>query len=181
MQEKTKKQIQQFKKGDKKAFDLLVLDHKDRVINMILSMVHNRQDAEDISQDVFVSVYFALDKFKGLSSFNTWLYRIVINKINAHYRKLKLRNTFNLELSKVEHMHFSDIEEDSFLKQFNKDLLYKAVVSLKKRQRSVVLLRIYQGHSFKEIGKVLNITENSAKVSFHQAKGNLERKLKAYG
>ena len=58
MQEKTKKQIQQFKQGDKKAFDLLVLDHKDRVIGMILSMVHNRQDAEDISQDVFVSVTF---------------------------------------------------------------------------------------------------------------------------
>ena len=54
-------------------------------------------------------------------------------------------------------------------------------ISLKSRQRSVVLLRIYQGLGFKEIGKLLNITENSAKVSFHQAKGNLERKLKAYG
>ena len=81
MQEKTKKQIQNFKNGDKKAFDQIVVDHKDWVINMILSMVHNRQDAEDISQDVFVSVYFALDKFKGLSAFNTWLYRIVINSL----------------------------------------------------------------------------------------------------
>ena len=114
MQEKTKIQIQKFKNGDKKAFDQIVIDNKDWVINMILSMVHNRQDAEDISQDVFVSVYFALDKFKGLSRFNTWLYRIVINKINAHYRKLKLRNTFNLELSKVEHMHFSEFDEYVF-------------------------------------------------------------------
>ena len=178
MQEKTKTQIQKFKNGDKKAFDQIVIEHKDWVINMILSMVHNRQDAEDISQDVFVSVYFALDKFKGLSSFNTWLYRIVINKINGHYRKLKLRNTFNLELSKVEHLHFSDIDEESMLREFDKEELYKAVVSLKSRQRSVVLLRIYQGHSFREIGKLLNITENSSKVSFHQAKKNLERKLK---
>ena len=73
-----------FKNGDKKAFDKIVLNHKDFVINMILSMVHNKQDAQDISQDVFVSVYFSLDKFRGLSSFNTWLYRIIINKINAH-------------------------------------------------------------------------------------------------
>ena len=181
MHDETKKQIQKFKQGNKKAFDALVLEHKDWVVGMILSMVHNRQDAEDISQDVFVSVYFALDKFRGLSTFNTWLYRIVMNKINAHYRKLKLRNTFNFELSKVEHMHFSDIDETLMLKQFDKEYLYKAVVSLKQRQRSVVLLRIYQGHSFKEIGKVLNITENSAKVSFHQAKGNLERKLKKNG
>ena len=106
----------------KSGYSVCILE-KDRVIGMILSMVHNRQDAEDISQDVFVSVYFALSKFKGLSSFNTWLYRIVINKINAHYRKLKLRNTFNLELSKVEHMHFSDIDEDLLLRQFDKELL----------------------------------------------------------
>ena len=51
--------IQQFKKGDQKAFDSLVLLHKDWVIGMICNMVHNKQDAEDISQDVFVSVYFA--------------------------------------------------------------------------------------------------------------------------
>ena len=78
-------------------------------------------------------------------------------------------------------MHFSNIDEALMLIQFDKEYLYKAVISLKHRQRSVVLLRIYQGHSFKEIGKVLNITENSAKVSFHQAKGNLERKLKKNG
>ena len=178
MQEKTKIQIQKFKNGDKKAFDQIVIDNKDWVINMILSMVHNKQDAEDISQDVFVSVYFALDKFKGLSRFNTWLYRIVINKINAHYRKLKLRNIFNLELSKVEHMHFSEFDEERIFREFDKEEPYKAIVSLKSRQRSVVLLRIYKGHSFKEIGKLLNITENSSKVSFHQAKNNLKRKLK---
>ena len=56
--------IQQFKAGDQKAFDSLVLLHKDWVIGMIYNMVHNRQDAEDISQDVFVSVYFSLKKFK---------------------------------------------------------------------------------------------------------------------
>ena len=178
MREKTKKQIHQFRNGDKKAFDQIVSDNKDWVINMILGMVHNRQDAEDISQDVFVSVYFALDKFRGKSSFRTWLYRIAMNAVNAHYRKQKLRNAFNFELSEVEYMCFSDIDENSMMRQFDKEELYRAVVSLKRRQREVVLLRSYQGHSFREVAKILKITENSAKVSFHQAKKNLERKLK---
>ena len=178
MQEKTKKQIQNFKNGDNKAFDLIVLDNRDWVINMILSMVDNRQDAEDISQDVFVSVFFALDKFRGDSSFKTWIYRITMNAVNAHYRRLKLRNIFSFELSEVEYMVFSDTDENSMFMEFEKEELYSAVVSLKKRQRGVVLLRIYQGHSFKQIGKILKITENSAKVSFFQAKKSLKRKLK---
>ena len=71
MRDETEIQIQKFKTGDKSVFDELIICHKDWVIKMILSMVHNKQDAEDISQDVFVSVYFALNKFKGFSSFKT--------------------------------------------------------------------------------------------------------------
>ena len=178
MQDKTKKQIQKFKKGDKSAFDQIVLENRDWVSNMILGMVHNKQDAEDISQDAFVSVYFALKKFRGQSSFKTWMYRIAMNAVNAHYRKLKLRNIFSMELSEVEHMVLSDIDEKSIFMEFEKERLHKAVISLKKRQREVVLLRAYQGHSFKQIGKILKITENSAKVSFHQAKKTLKEKLK---
>jgi len=178
VQDKTKNQIQKFKKGDKKVFDQIVVDNRDWVSNMILSMVHNKQDTEDISQEAFVSAYFALDKFRGHSSFKTWMYRIVMNAVNAHYRKLKLRNIFSLELSDVEHMALSDIDEKSIFMEFEKERLHKAVVSLKKRQREVVLLRVYQGHSFKQIGKILEITENSAKVSFHQAKKTLRGKLR---
>ena len=83
-----------------------------------------------------------------------------------------------MELSEVEHMVLSDIDEKSIFMEFEKERLHKAVISLKKRQREVVLLRAYQGHSFKQIGKILKITENSAKVSFHQAKKTLKGKLR---
>jgi len=175
VQDSTKIQIQKFKNGDKKAFDNIVINNKDWVISMIFSMVHNKQDAEDISQDVFVSIYFALNRFKGISTFKTWVYRIIINKVNAHYRKLKLKNMFNIELSKVEHVIFSN--DDIIFNQFKKEELHKAIISLKGKQRTIVLLRIYQGHTFKEISKLLNITNNSAKVIFYKAKMNLKRKL----
>ena len=175
MQDNTKKYIQKFKKGDNKAFDDIVNLHKDWVINIILSMVHNKQDAEDISQDVFVSIYFALYKFKGASKFQTWIYRIIINKVNAFYNKLKIKNIFNIELSKIEQVKFYN--DEVLFNQFDKEILHKAIVKLNVRQRNVVLLRIYQGHTFKEISNFLKISENSAKVTFHQAKNKLKNKL----
>lgn len=175
MKDETEIQIQKFKVGDKSAFDKLIVFHKDWVIKMILSMVHNKQDAEDISQDVFVKVYFSLKAFKGLSSFKTWLYRIIINNVNGYYRKLKLLSTFNFELSKVDYLHIYD--DENILGQFDKEALRNAVISLKKVQRNVVMLRIYNNHSFKEIANLLNISINNAKVSFHQAKNNLIKKV----
>ena len=61
--------------------------------------------------------------------------------------------------------------------QFDKEILHKAIVKLNVRQRNVVLLRIYQGHTFKEISNFLKISENAAKVTFHQAKNKLKDKL----
>ena len=172
--------IQQFKKGDQKAFDSLVLLHKDWVIGMIYNMVHNKQDAEDISQDVFVSVYFALGKFKQGSSFKTWLYRIVINKVNGHYRKLKLKNIFSFDLSDVDEVKASYSDENKIFEEYDKKLLQKAIVSLSGKQRNVLLLRVYQSHSFKEISKYLDISVNNAKVMYHQAKESLKKKMKNY-
>ena len=172
--------IQQFKSGDKKAFDSIVLLHKYFVIGMIYNMVLNKQDAEDISQDVFVSVYFSLKRFRGGSSFKTWLYRIVINKVNNHYRKLKLRRMFSFNLSEIDATQASYSDEDKIFSKYDKKLLYKAIISLGGKQRTVVLLRIYQGHSFKEISKYLNITVNNAKVMFHQAKTSLIERIKKY-
>jgi len=172
--------IQQFKKGDNKAFDSIVLLHKDFVVGMIYKMVLNKQDAEDISQDVFVSVYFALERFKGGASFKTWLYRIVINKVNNHYRKLKLRRMFNFNLSEIDVVDTSYSDNEEIFSQYDKKLLYKAIISLGGKQRTVVLLRIYQGHSFKEISKYLDITVNNAKVMFHQAKISLIKRIKKY-
>lgn len=175
MQDKTNIYIQDFQNGNKSAFDSIVIEHKNWVFNMILSMVHNKQDAEDISQDVFVSVYFALDKFKSVSKFETWLYRIIINKVNAFYNKLKIKNIFNIELSKVEEMKF--INDYSLFEQFDKEILHKAVIQLSSKQRNIVLLRVYQGLSFKEISNVLKISINVAKVTFQQAKHNLKKRL----
>ena len=90
--------IEKFLRGDIKSYNALVNRHQGWVKGMTTNIVKNRQDAEDIAQDVFVKVYFALNRFRFESEFKKWLYRVVINKINNHVRKQKLISVFSTEL-----------------------------------------------------------------------------------
>ena len=159
--------IEKFLRGDIKSYNELVHRHQGWVRGMTLNIVKNTQDAEDISQDVFVKVYFGLNYFRFESEFKTWLYRVVINKINNHFRKQKLRSVFSAELKE-------EMSEDAGSSTSNENRLFEMTPKLPRFQRNIVLLRVYQDLSFKMIGGILNITENSAKVSFHKAKANLK-------
>ena len=159
--------IEKFLRGDVKSYNELVHRHQGWVRGMTLNIVKNTQDAEDISQDVFVKVYFGLNYFRFESEFKTWLYRVVINKINNHFRKQKLRSVFSAELKE-------EMSEGADSSTSNENRLFEMTPKLPRFQRNIVLLRVYQDLSFKMIGGILNITENSAKVSFHKAKANLK-------
>ena len=76
-----------FKKGDQHAFEFLVRKYKSTVFNTIYSIIGNTQEADDITQEVFLSVYTKAGSFKGESSFSTWLYRITVNKCVDELRK----------------------------------------------------------------------------------------------
>jgi len=159
--------IEKFLRGDIKSYNELVHRHQGWVRGMTLNIVKNTQDAEDISQDVFVKMYFGLNYFRFESEFKTWLYRVVINKINNHFRKQKLRSVFSAELKE-------EMSESADSSTSNENRLFEMTPKLPRFQRNIVLLRVYQDLSFKMIGGILNITENSAKVSFHKAKANLK-------
>jgi len=160
--------IEKFLQGDVKSYNELVYRHQGWVKGMTMNIVKNLQDAEDIAQDVFVKVYFAINRFRFESEFKTWLYRIVINKVNNHFRKQKLRSWFSAELHE-------EIAEDQAHPASIENRLFEMTNRLPRFQRNIVLLRIYQDLPFKMIGDILNITENSAKVSFHKAKTNLKK------
>src|SRR5437016_8768953 len=70
--------VKRCQKGDSAAFDELVLRYRTRIFGMIYNMVHNEQDAWDLAQDSFVKAWKSIDRFRGKSSFYTWLYRIVM-------------------------------------------------------------------------------------------------------
>lgn len=161
-------QIHGFLNGDIHCFNELIKRHESWVHVMVNQIVKHREDSEDIAQDVFVMVYFSLRKFRFESEFKTWLYRIVINRINNYFRKQKLLSWFGQELKE-------DLTPDINQSQLEDGKLFSLASQLPSLQRNIFLLRIYQDLPFKTIGNILSITENSAKVSFHKAKQNLKQ------
>src|SRR5438105_2287003 len=79
--------VKEARAGDKQAFRRLVETHQDRLFGLVISMVSNREQAEDLLQEIFVKAYFALESFEGQSSFYTWLYRIASNHCLDYLRK----------------------------------------------------------------------------------------------
>ena len=160
--------IRDFLNGNTESFDKLIHTHENWVKNMVYNIVKHQEDAEDIAQDVFVKVYFALKHFRFESEFKTWLYRIIINRVNNHFRKQKLLSWFGQELKE-------EMTPDLQADHLQIDKLYALTHRLPTTQRNIIMLRVYQDLPFKSISQILSISENSAKVSFHKAKQNLKQ------
>jgi len=166
-----KELIYDFKKGNEESFNKLVSRHQGWVREFIQKSVKNIEDSEDISQEVFVKAYFGLAAFRFESEFTTWIYRVAINQINNHFRKQKLFSWFYRDFeessAKINEDHINDRGE----------ILMENIRKLPKVQRNVMILRTLQDLPFKDIGNVLTITENSAKVNNHKAKKNLKKQI----
>ena len=168
--------VKRFLKGDKKAFDELVIRHRDWVKGMALGSLADAHRADDIAQNVFVKIYFKLHQFRFEAELKTWIYRITLNELNLFYRKEKMISWFREDEEEYLVPTVNPDEEKD--KKVYGNAIRKLVKKLPKMQRSIMVLRIYQELPFKDIGKILGITENSAKVNFFKAKNNLKKWIK---
>ena len=168
--------VKRFVGGDKNAFNELVLRHRDWVRGIALGSLGDPHRAEDIAQNVFVKMYFKIHQFRFEAELKTWIYRIAMNELNLFYRKEKMISWFR-EDEEEYLIPVVNPDEDNDLKNYGKAVRH-LVKKLPKTQRSIVVLRIYQELPFKDIGEILEISENSAKVSFYKAKSNLKKQIK---
>jgi len=175
-EEKTQELIQRFKQGEEKAFNELVNLYKKKIFNLVLRMVRNKEDAMDLTQEVFVKVYHSLKDFRGQSSFSTWLHRIAVNLCLNFTQRDKFRSFISLP-DLVQPV----ISSSSPLKDFEKKELDKAidraVSNLPKKQRAVFVLRHYQELPHSEIAKVMDKSEGTIKANYFQAIKKLKKSL----
>ena len=154
--------IQEFQRGSDAAFNELVRRYLDLVYRFFQKITPDKMEAEDLSQTVFIKLFKALKKFRFESEFNTYLYRVNVNTANTYFKRNKWRNMLHLDQAPD-----TGYVETSQEKQWRKEEVWAAVVRLPKKQRLVVMMRISQALSFKDIGNILNMTEGSAKVNYH--------------
>ncbi len=180
--------LQGIQNGDETAFRELVENYQDMVINVCNRFVHSREDALDISQEVFIKAYRSVDQFRGQARLSTWLYRIAVNKSLNFLRDKKRKNIFNsLDLlfdrqkdNPADTMKDNDSDVAEKMENNEKvDILYQALENLPKKQRVAVTLNKLEELSYKEVAEIMDISVSETGVLINRGKKALQKKMAA--
>ena len=164
--------------GDKSAFEELVKRHQELVFSLSFKLTGNRELANDVAQEAFIRAWKAIGKFRGDSTFGTWIYRITVNTAWTLRKKAKKHYLLNIE--DTQEPVVVDEKKDPELVAINSDLslvLRKALNQIPLEQRIIVELKNIEGRSHKEIADYLDISVTAAKVRLHRAHQKLRNIL----
>lgn len=160
-----------FKEGDVTAFEELIKKHEKSILNLVYRFLGSSNDAEDLTQEVFLRVYRAKDTWQPKAKFSTWIYRITANLCFNWRRKKTL---LSLEdLSPLPSVSNANTENTELKKE-----IQKALLSLPKNQRLAIILCHYENKSYQEISELLHCSVSSVKSLIFRARQNLKAKLK---
>lgn len=171
------------------AYSRLLDDYQGKVFNTCLSFVPNKEDAEDIAQEVFVEVYNSIKKFKGDSKLSTWIYRISVNKSLEFIRKKSTKKRFGF-MQSITGGNIP-VDKSSYFTEFNhpgiqlenkekSELLFNAINKLPEAQKVVFTLHKVDGMSYKEVSEVTEKSVSSIESLLFRAKKNLQKILTEY-
>jgi RNA polymerase sigma-70 factor (ECF subfamily) len=176
--------VRRFKNGDESAFDQLVRNHRPRIFAVLYRLVRNREDANDLSQDVFIRVFRSLSKFREESRLSTWLYRIAVNLAFNHLRRRRRVAQSRVEVPVDEEtmleLPTQSTPQGDFHQSELRQAIRTAVESLPERQRAVFVLRQYDGLKNQEIAQVLGCAAGTVKAHYFFAVRRLQQHLKGW-
>ncbi|MDF7826312.1 sigma-70 family RNA polymerase sigma factor [Pontiellaceae bacterium B12227] len=174
--------------GDVHAFDVLVERYHQKIYGLTYNMTSNREDAEDLTQEIFVKAFEALPRFKGKSSFYTWLYRIGVNK-TINYRKKRNRkralslDSFDQDI-KLDDAYHDLTAKGSPLRSISLSELQKklneALQGLSEKHRTVVVLHDMQGIPHDEIAKMVGASVGTVRSRLFYARRQMQNELSEF-
>jgi len=172
------------KSDDKEAFELLVRRHQSRVFAVAGGILRNKEDVEDVAQQVFVKAYFSLKRFDQRAAFSTWLYKITVNECWDVLRKRKVRPLlYESDLSEEQAREYNGFSEKATAPDVSdrleaRERVEKLLVDLDERDRLMLMLKEVQGFSVEEIAEILEINANTVKVRLFRARRRITEKVK---
>lgn len=172
--------VRRAKKGDYRAFDLLVLKYQSRIVSIAFKFVKEIQLAEDISQESFIKAYRSIDSFREESAFYTWLYRITANTaknylVSKGRRKESSISDFNIsENEDFFELPTSDSPEQILMAQSLKDTIYDALSDLPEDTRTALSLREFEGLNYEEIAEIMNCPVGTVRSRIFRGREALE-------
>ncbi|MEZ4265517.1 MAG: sigma-70 family RNA polymerase sigma factor [Myxococcota bacterium] len=176
------------RRRDERAFNRLVLTHQDRVYNLCLRLLGSPEEARDVAQEVFVTVFQKIELFRGDSKLSTWLYRVAVNHAKNRIKYLarrfdRSRDSFEDMLSPPSEGRLSASvpRPDQALEGRRAEaFVQRALLLLDPDQREAVVLRDIEGLSYEEVAEIVDASLGTVKSRIHRGRARLKDALDAW-
>jgi len=177
--------IARVKKGDKKAFDKLVIKYQQRIIQLVRRYIRDESEAQDVAQEVFIKTYKALANFRGESAFYTWLYRIAVNTAK-NYLVFRARRSSDHEVDVDDAENFEgafklkegDTPEHLLLSEEIRKMIQQTIESLPDDLKSAIRYRELDGMSYEEIAHKMDCPVGTVRSRIFRARETVDKALK---
>lgn len=171
--------IKSFNSGNRQAYNIIIMKYRTKVYSFTKKMLNNHDDADDVTQEIFIKLYSSLKDFRGDSKFSTYLYRISYNFSLNHLKSRSVKYSRQDDSSDIEYLADNNV---SFSGKMDLDeqtrLLEDAFKKIPEQQRAVFMLRFYEGLSYEEISKIINKSVGGLKANYFHAIKSIESNIK---
>ena len=160
---------------DQKAFEEIFNRYSKNLYNYIFRLIYNKENVDDLIQEIFVKIYFNADKYDIKYKFSTWLYKVALNTFIDYCKKTKKRKTFYDEkiISEKEDVKTNTIRNIIIDEEMN--AFKNAINTMNPKTQQIFMLKFYQSFTFDEIAKIVNISSRSAKNYMDKAKKHIKK------
>ena len=173
---------------DEIAFMEIVDRYQAKVFSIIYGILRNRNDADDIAQQVFSKIYFSIQRFDSRSSLLTWIYRITVNECYDYLRKRRVRKLVyesDFSAEEAKRLETSDAVVDPTApvdrQLAQHDLVLKLLAKVSEQDRTLILLKEVEGHSVEELSAITGLNENTIKVKLFRTRQKLVKAAQRLG
>ena len=178
--------VHRVQKGDKGAFDLLVLKYQHKIVNLVMRYVRDPDQALDITQEAFLKAYRALPRFRGDAAFYTWMYRIAVNTAK-NYLAAQRRRPMDVELDMQDPEQYdlhaklkdTDTPEAVTLSHELQETVERAIAALPEDLRTAIVLRELDGMSYEEIAETMECPVGTVRSRIFRARDAISKKIGA--
>jgi len=179
--------VRKFKQGDRHSFEVLVSRYKRKLYSAVYRMTRNHQVTDEMLQETFLKLYFSIDKYDESYNFYPWLHRIAINTtINYLKKEKKRRGDHSLEAD-MEEKYLQPVKrnnpfdpEVAFQRKERDIKILDALQQVSPTYRAALILRVFEGFSYKEIAKALQCSVGTVMSRLNRARNQLKDLLKDY-
>jgi RNA polymerase sigma-70 factor, ECF subfamily len=173
--------VRRLQSGDTDVFEVLVRRHEKTIFNLVYRMLGDYDEAAETSQEVFLSAYRAIDRFRGDANFSTWLYRIALNHTSTKRRSLNRRQQRSVAIEETEPVRDPQPGPAETMERTElRDHVQKALNSLEPDDATVIVLRDLQDIPYDEVARLLEIPVGTVKSRLHRARQALKSQLAPY-